>query len=350
VTAGGRLLAVTTMDETTADSTLDRIAPETVLDLYLSERETDLADSTRRAHRYTIERLVEWCEANDIAAVADLDGRALHEFRMDRRDVVNGNTLRSQLGIIRQFIRFAESIEAAETGLSERIRMPQVERHSRDTRLETEVADIVLDHLRKFEYASRDHALLRVLWVTAVRVGTARAFDVSDFDREERTLAARHRPETDTPLKNGDRGERLIALDPQTTEVLADYVDNRREPITDAYDRRPLFATERGRMGASTIRRAVYRWTRPCQRGDGCPHDRDPDDCEARRTVIKAADCPSTRSPHEVRRGAISYYLSENTPVRAIADRADVSEDVLDEHYDARTEEERTETRREFFE
>lgn len=64
------------MEETTADTDLDRIAPSTVLDLYLTERETDLADSTRRSHRYTIERLVEWCEDNDISTVADRVGVA----------------------------------------------------------------------------------------------------------------------------------------------------------------------------------------------------------------------------------------------------------------------------------
>ncbi|WP_394346437.1 tyrosine-type recombinase/integrase [Haloarcula amylovorans] len=212
------------------------------------------------------------------------------------------------------------------------------------------MAEIVLNHLRKFKYASRDHAVIRLLWVSAIRVGTARSFDVEDFDREERTLAVRHRPESDTPLKNGERAERLLALDERTTETIADYVDHARPAASDGYGRNPLFASDQGRLGASTIRRAVYRWTRPCQRGDGCPHDRDKDDCDAYRTVTLASQCPSTRSPHEVRRGSISQMLNEQIPVRAISDRANVSDDVLDEHYDARSEEEQTETRRSFFE
>lgn len=352
MTAGRRLLVVTNMNAATdaTDTDLDRIQPSTVLDLYLAERESDLAESTRRSHRYVIERFVEWCHENDVTAVADLDGRALHEFRIDRRDDVSGNTLRSQLGVLRMYLRFAESIEAAPTGLAERLVMPQAERKSREGRLAAETADVVLDHLRRFQYASRDHTLFRVLWVTAVRVGTARAFDIGDFDREGRTLAVRHRPETDTPLKNKGRGERLLALDTRTTETLGDYVDHTRHDVTDEYGRDPLFTSERGRMGASTIRRAVYRWTRPCQRGDGCPHDRDPEDCDAKRTVTLAAQCPSTVSPHEVRRGSISEYLADGTPTRAISDRADVSEEVLDAHYDARSERERAETRRGFFE
>lgn len=328
----------------------DPIEPSTVLDLYLQDRETDLADSTRRSHRYTLERFVEWFEANDLTDMRSLDGRGLHEFRLDRRKEIEGNTLRSQLGVLRQFIRFAESIEAVPTGLSERIRLPQVEKRARDTRLETEMAGVVLDHLRKFQYASRDHALIRLLWVSAIRVGTARSFDRGDFDPEERTLAVRHRPETDTPLKNKGRGERLLALDDRTTETLSDYIEHTRPDVTDCHGRRPLFATERGRAGRSTLRRAVYRWTRPCQRGEGCPHDRERGDCEAYQRVSLASKCPSTRSPHEVRRGSISFLLNEDTPVRAISDRANVSEGAIDLHYDVRSEEERTEYRRQFFE
>jgi site-specific recombinase XerD len=332
------------------DRDLDRIAPSTVLDLYVTERKTDLADRTRRSHRYVIERFVEWCDENEIPTVAALDGRDLHEFQMDRRQDVSGNTLRSQLGTIRQYLRFAESIEAASPGLAERIRLPEVERHARDGRLETAAAESILEHLRRFQYASRDHAVLCVLWTTGIRVGTAHAFDVTDFDRDEQLVATRHRPGQGTPLKNGQRGERLIALDDRTVETLADYVEHNRTDVTDEHDRRPLFTTDRGRMGVSTIRRAVYRWTRPCQRGSGCPHDRDLDDCEARQVVSKASQCPSTHSPHEVRRGAISRFLNEDTPVRAISDRADVSEGVLDKHYDARSEREKADARREFFE
>ena len=345
--ADGFRLVVRNMNDTTQ---LDQIAPETVLKLYISEREPELAANTLQSHRYVIERFVEWCDTNDIDTVADLTGRDLHEFRIARREDVNGNTLRSQLGVLRQYVQFAESIEAATMGLAAKIRMPQVERVSRDGRVTEDTATAVLDYLRKFQYASRDHALIQLLWKTGVRVGTARAFDTTDFDPDERTIAARHRPETDTPLKNGKRAERLIALDDETTEVLTDYVEHTRPNCVDSEGRKPLFASEHGRVGCSTLRRVVYRWTRPCKRGEDCPHGRQKEDCEAYRRVSKGSQCPSTHSPHEIRRGAISHLLTEQTPVRAISDRADVSERVLDEHYDARSEKEKAETRREYFE
>lgn len=141
-----------------------------------------------------------------------------------------------------------------------------------------------------------------------------------------------------------------LVLDDDATDVLADCVAHNRVDVTDSHGRSPLFTTKRGRMGITTMRRVVYRWTQPCERGEDCPHDRDLDDCEARQQRHRASECPSTRSPHDVRRGAISHYLDGETPVRAISDRADVSEKVLDRHYDARTDEEKADARRKFFE
>jgi len=345
--SGTQLVAIM---KTEHNENLDQIAPQTVLDLYLAERRDELAKNTLRSHKYVLNHFVGWCEQNEIQSVATLDGRQLHEYRIERREDVSGNTLKSQLGTIRQYIRFAESIEAAPTGLSERIRMPQIERNPRDGRITDDKAQEIMEHLDQFQYASRDHVVFRLLWKTAVRVGTARSFDIADFNYEDKTIAARHRPDSDTPLKNGTNAERLMALDEQTTEIISDYIDHTRIEITDEYDRNPLFTSKRGRLGVSTLRRTIYKWSRPCVLGNGCPHDRIIDDCEAYNVVAKGAECPSSRSPHEVRRGSISHLLNENTPVRAISDRADVSEDILDQHYDARGEKEQMESRRQFFE
>lgn len=58
--------------------------------------------------------------------------------------------------------------------------------------------------------------------------------------------------------------------------------------------------------------------------------------------------CPSSTPPHDARRGAITHWLSQDTPKRVVSDRMNVNEDVLDEHYDQRTEEMKTEQRRQY--
>lgn len=55
-------------------------------------------------------------------------------------------------------------------------------------------------------------------------------------------------------------------------------------------------------------------------------------------------------SPHAIRRGSITHYLSEDVPVEVIGDRMNVSRDVLDKHYDKRSEDVGLEQRRGYLE
>jgi hypothetical protein len=76
-----------------------------------------------------------------------------------------------------------------------------------------------------------------------------------------------------------------------------------------------------------------------------CPHDRDPETCEA-MDRNKASKCPSSVSPHAIRRGSITHFLSEDVPEKVVGDRMNVSLDVLEKHYDRRGEGEKAEQRR----
>ncbi|PSQ40372.1 integrase, partial [Halobacteriales archaeon SW_12_71_31] len=126
--------------------------------------------------------------------------------------------------------------------------------------------------------------------------------------------------------------------------VVQDYIDGPRPSVSDRYDRVPLFASQYGRMARSTVRDVFYRVTRPCWLGRECPHDRDPDECEAAE-MKGASKCPSSRAPHDARSGRVTYYRRNDTPRRIVKDRLDASEDILDEHYDRRGEREKSNQR-----
>jgi hypothetical protein len=111
----------------------------------------------------------------------------------------------------------------------------------------------------------------------------------------------------------------------------------------------PLFGTSQGRIYKTTLQRNIYTLTRPCHYLNECPHDRDFEDCEA-TSYNTASKCPSSVSPHAVRRGAITAHRNANVPKEVASDRMDVSPDVLDKHYDQATESERRERRQEFLE
>jgi hypothetical protein len=57
---------------------------------------------------------------------------------------------------------------------------------------------------------------------------------------------------------------------------------------------------------------------------------------------------PSSVSAHTLRRGGITHALSEEWPMKAVGNRANVSEQVHKKHYDQRSAKEKMEQRREY--
>jgi len=330
---------------------LEPITPAEAKEMYLAQRRGEVAESTLQSHHYRLKAFVEWCESTGLTNLNDLTARGLHKYRLDRKeqDDLAKVTLRTQLSTLRVFVKFLESIDGVEQGLHDKMLIPTVEatEGARDRMLDPDAAEAMLDHLRRYEYASKRHALLSVLWTTGCRMGGAHSLDVSDFDAEEQSLAFRHRPEEGTRLKNKQSGERLCALSGEACEVLEDYIEVNRHEVVDEFERQPLFTTRGGRMHKSNIREMVYATTRPCAYGQSCPHGREPDSCEA-MAYTQASKCPSSVSPHDIRRGALTHLLKNDVPKEVVSDRANVGQDVLDKHYNRMTEEEKMEQRREY--
>ena len=51
-----------------------------------------------------------------------------------------------------------------------------------------------------------------------------------------------------------------------------------------------------------------------------------------------------------IRRGSITHHLTEDVPEKVVSDRMNVGQDVLDKHYDRRSEEVKVEQRRGYLE
>ena len=329
---------------------LDPIAPEAAVDLYLDQRHDEVSEQTLQSHRYRLEQFVDWCDDEGVTNLNDVSGRDLHAYRVHRREEgdLKPVSLQGQLSTLRVFLGFCASIDAVPEGLRSKVLLPTVSgsEQASKTNLDPAQAESTLEYLDRYHYASRQHVVMLLLWKTGMRSGAVRALDLGDCELDgEPAVELVHRPEEDTPLKNGEHGERWVALSTHVARVLEDYRDGPREAVTDDYGREPLLTTTHGRASRSTVRDTVYRATRPCWYGEECPHDRDPEECEA--TEFDAASkCPSSRSPHDVRSGAITAHLLDDVPVEIVSDRMDVSQDVLDRHYDRRTEREKMEQRR----
>lgn len=333
------------------DGTPDGTDPETALELYLETRREDLSINTLRAHRYRLQHFVCWCHFRDVENVESLDGKDLHEFRLWRRDDgdLNVVSLHTQLSTLRVFLKFCESIEIVDDGLYDKLVIPTLDdgEDQRDSILSADHAESALEYLSTYEYASFDHTLILLLWRTGVRVGGVRSLDVDDYDRSNARLGVRHRPQGGTTLKMGKDGERIVALKSATCLVLNDYIDQNRPDATDEHGREPLLAIRDGRPSKSTFRRHVHRCTQPCMWMNECPHDRTVDDCPS-VGYSEDVSCPSSVPPHDVRRGALTHWLSQDVPKPVVSDRMNVDEKVLEKHYDQRNETTRAEQRRKF--
>jgi integrase len=257
-------------------------------------------------------------------------------------------TEKTQMDTLRVFVEWLESIDGVTENLHTKVLSPTLSGgdNVREVMLDEERAERVLEYLRTYEYCSRPHVALELLWHTMLRVGAVHALDCEDYDPVEQSLEIVHRPESETPIKNGEDGQRFVALSAGMCEVLDDWLEHRRPEVTDDYGRSPLITTPQGRAHTTTLRGDCYRFTRPCAVSGECPHGRDVDDCPAAQ-YDSASECPSSVSPHALRRGGITHALGD-WPKNAVSDRANVSEEVLNKHYDQRSEREKMEKRREY--
>ena len=330
---------------------LEPLSPSEAKEMYLDHKSAEASANTAQAHDYRLRHFVRWCENEEIKNLNNLSGRDLHRFKLWRREdgELNNVTMVTQLSTLRVFIRWCEQVEAVENGLSESILLPSLSKgeDQRDAMLDEEEAKTLIEYLRQFEFASRTHTLAELLWHTGMRIGAVRGLDVEDYDAEDRLMEVRHRPDRGTRLKNGENGERFIALSEDVCEVVDSYIEYKRKNVTDKYGRNPLLATRNGRPEKSILRDDMYKITRPCIYTNECPHDRVIDDCEAIEKD-RASKCPSSVSPHAVRRGAITYHLSQDVPDRVVSDRMNVSLDILEDYYDRRTERQKSEQRRNY--
>ena len=325
----------------TRNDDLEPIEPRTAQQLFLDHKETHCSDATVQAHRYKTNHFMEWCEENDVGNLNEVSGRDVQTYRLwlQEKSDMKKITMRIHMSTMRVFFKWAGSVEAVPENLYDKVMVPRVssEDRKRDETLDAERAEEILEYLSTYEYASDRHVVMALLWNTGIRIGSAKSIDVEDIDFENGHLQLQHRPDEGTELKNGEGGERLIAISSELARVLGDYIDEIRIPTEDEHGRRPLLTTRRGRMSRATMRRLVYDVTAPCFFDDPC------EDCKADNNDAR---CGGAVSPHSIRRGSITHYLTKDVPVDVVSDRMNVSRKTLEQHYDKRSEEVKVEQRR----
>jgi site-specific recombinase XerD len=336
---------------------LQPIEPREAYLWYLEEREgdDDYSESTVTAHKYRLGHFIRWCEDEEnLHNLNNITGRQLARFKRWRKNEgdLNKVSVHTQLSTLKVFLKWAEKIEAVKLGMFEYVQPPKL-RGGDDVRekfIDGEFVADILSYYEKYAYASIEHVSMNLLWATGMRIGALRAIDIQDYHPTLARIELYHRPETDTPLKKKDKGERHVAVNDPLCELIDDYIAHNRHDVVDKYGRDPLLTTSHGRPHVNTLRDTVYKATRPCIiTGEGCPGDEDPETCKAAANKTKANKCPYNYSPHAIRKGSITWALKNDVPAEKVAARMNVSAKALEKHYDMQTKEESMEARRDYF-
>ena len=308
---------------------------------YLRRRRADATEATVKSWKYRLKLFVEWCEGIGLDHVGQLRGYDIDEYYEIRSAKVAPSTLEGEMWTMRMFAEYLEQIDAAEDGLSDSVRIPDINPEDRadETSLSTPAAMRLLEHYRASDQdrASRAHAFLELAWFTGARQSGLRTLDVRDLnaryeDGEQSWVEFRHRPDTDTPLKNNRRGERPVGVPDEVARVVSEYIEGKRFDVRDEHGRKPLLASAQGRPTENTVRVWSYGATQPCV-GGGCPHDKNPSTCEWTQ-YAHLSKCPSSRSPHPIRTGSITWQLNQGIPPEVVAERVDATVKTIENHYD----------------
>jgi site-specific recombinase XerD len=303
---------------------------------YLRRRSADSTEKSVHGWKYRLKLFVEWCEGVSIETVGELRGYDLDEYYEIRSAEIAPSTLEGEMWTLKMFLQFLEDIEAVDDGLADSVRIPDLDpdERSSDTKLRTEDALTLLDYYRRADddYGTRQHTFLELAWTTGARQGGLRALDLRDFYPDAGFVEVRHRPGEGTPLKNNLPGERPVALPRETVDVVEHYIENYRYEVSDDHGRQPLLTSTRGRPGSNTVRVWSYLATIPCIHSP-CPHEKDPEKCQWTE-YAHVSKCPSSRSPHQIRTGAITFMLNDGWQPEDVAERVNAAVKTIEEHYD----------------
>lgn len=313
------------------------LSPREAVERYLNKLRVSKRESTVSAYHYRLKHFVEWCEEEGITSISEVTGWDVESFETVRREQgIEPITLGNELKTLRNFFEYCARIELVDNNLPDRVQPPDVEPGAQVNKeqLESERARTLLNYYESDPeaYGTRGHALFALEWYTGARLGGIRGLDLENYDREERCVEFIHRPNQDTPLKNGRDGERIVGLPEHICDIIDAYIREHRLEAYDDYGRAPLLTSQLGRPSTNAIRAWTYLATVPCLHSP-CPHGNDPETCEY-LAYSAASGCPSSRSPHRVRTGSITWQLNRGVPVERVAERVNTSIEILLRHYD----------------
>lgn len=342
------------------NQSLEPIEPTEGVERFLEKKSSDVSSQTLREYERKLENFQQFCRMRDIDNLNEFNGRTINEYlrwrrleSTDQSEPLAPKTMRDEQYLLKDLLRFLGNIEGVADGLSDKVDIPELDEGEgvRDITLDPQRVEAILEYLNKYHYASRPHVAWLFFKQLGRRPGGLYALDLEDIylNCEDPYIEFNHRP-PETTLKNKSKSEGEIAIFEPFVTVLRDYIETNRIEITTENDRNPLLTSQKGRLSRTSIRRYLYKFSRPCMIGKECPHDRDPDSCDAAQPDGYASKCPSSRPPYALRHGYITHHVHDGLPMDLLADRCDTSEEIIEKHYDEGDDSDKRELRAELLE
>ena len=307
------------------------------VDLYIRRKRADWNGETERTYRRDLGLFEEYAEEEHIDTLDDLSRWAVGGFTDYLLDQDFARvTVASRQKTAKTWLKYLEGQGLLPLGYHlaiETLKLTDDEETS-DAQLAPEDARTLLSFYRgSAEWrGTRRHAVFELIWHVGCRTKGVIALDLDDYEPESGDLKFRNRPETGTRLKRGKLHERNVTLSETPQEILDLYIARERSDIRDEHGRKPLFPTRQGRPVRGTIRGWMYQATQPCMAVE-CPHGKRRPNCEF-VPRDSASRCPSTRSPHPIRRGSITWQRNLGFDAETVASRAAATPEVIRRYYD----------------
>ncbi|WP_232702192.1 tyrosine-type recombinase/integrase [Halobacterium wangiae] len=312
------------------------LTPREAAERFLAKRQNKNTDKTVRSYANRLRQFVRWAhDRDDVDVMRDLDGWIIDEYErfLDERGDAPA-TVKGKLVSLQELAKYCVRLDVVDDDLPERIELPKLSKDEQtsDKRLEAVDARRLLEHFREStrDYGTIHHVVLELMWHIGGRISCFRALDLGDYDDGDRVIRFRHRPPT--RLKDGSEHERNVALTDATADALDFYIERERAEKRDENGRTPLLTTRFGRPAESTLQTWAYQATQPCV-ATACPHNRERATCHYTEKS-HASKCPSSRAPHAIRTGSITWQLNRGLSYVKVAERVASSPETIRRYYD----------------
>jgi len=306
-------------------------------DQFITRNEPSWNGETARTYRKYLNTFCKYTTQENIRHLSDLNRWNVGQYTnyLLKTDYARA-TIQSKQKQARRWIKWLESQGLVEVGLHlaiNPITLDDEEQTSSDILPPNQLEQYLSFYRNSAKWrGTRRHALIEVIGHTGARRSGIRALDITDWNSEDRTLKLLNREKQGTRIKNGDIHERKVVISQAPAEALQMYIDRERYQKHDNQGREPILTSQQGRPTKSTMTNWLYQATLPCVMKE-CPHGKERRNCKWTEQT-DSSKCPSSESPHPVRRGSITWQLNIGRDPRDVAARAGTTVEVLKRYYD----------------